>query len=462
MDVKKLYEEKLCSPEEAVKCVKSGDIVDYGFIMLKPVVCDKALAERAGELENVCVYVGLTIPPIPAIAKHPKSFIYNDWHFSKVTRFGQKQGIPIFYNPLLFSRGVHTVLKDDKIPGFRSYYFNEPEKAKDVKIIAITQATSMDENGNFNFGITNAATLAMLENVDVVIIEVNKKMPWAMGGSEEVIHISKVDYVVEAPDDQGPFIIPEIRLTKVDEMIASHIIEKIDNGATIQLGIGGIPSAVGKEIAKSDLKDLGGHTEMIVEGNIDMVESGVLTGVLKEIDKNKIVYTFAAGSQRLYDFIDKNPNLESHPVHYTNHPNTIQKFDNFVSINNAVQVDLFSQVNAESRVEGDLPVQLTGTGGMLDFVLGARLCKNGKSFICLPSTYKDKKRKIHSRIVPTFKPGTIVTVPRTLVDYIVTEYGAVQMYSCPTWMRAKKLISIAHPDFREELTEAAKKMRIFR
>jgi len=462
MDVNNLYKEKLCSPAEAVKGVKSGDVVDYGYILLKPVECDKALAARAEELENVCIYVALTVPPIPEVAKHPKSFIYNDWHFSKITRMMKKQGLQVFHNPLIFRRGSEYYEIVDKIPGARSYYFDDPEKAKDVKKFGIFTAAPMDENGNFNMGILNAATYSMAKEADVVIVEVNQNIPIALGGSEESIHVSDVDHIVEAPPEQQIVQIPTRKPSAVQRKIAAQVIEHIKDGDCIQLGIGGVPNSVGKLIAQSDLKDLGCHTEMLVDAYIDMIESGVMTGAKKNIDKNKVIYTFAIGTTTMHDFINNNDKLESHPVSYTNDSKIIQKIDNFVSVCNAVQVDLFGQVNAESRVVDGIPEQVSGTGGILDWVQGSQMSKNGRSFICLPSTYKPKGGKKQSRIVPTFEPGTIVSIPRGVVDYIVTENGAVKLVGSPVWSRAKKLISIAHPDFQEELTEAAKKMGILR
>jgi acyl-CoA hydrolase len=232
----------------------------------------------------------------------------------------------------------------------------------------------------------------------------------------------------------------------------------IHDGCCIQLGIGGMPNAVGKAIAKSDLKNLGGHTEMFVDAYVDMIESGRMNGSMKEIDKWRTAYTFALGSTRMYDYLHNNPACVSYSVDYTNDPRVICRLDNFVSINNAVQVDLYSQVNAES--EGFK--QISGNGGMWDFVLGAQWSNGGKSFICLMSTYKDKDGNRRSRIVPTFSPGSITTIPRQMVDYIVTEYGAIQLRAKPTWMRAEMIISIAHPDFRDDLVKQAEKMGIWR
>jgi acyl-CoA hydrolase len=250
--------------------------------------------------------------------------------------------------------------------------------------------------------------------------------------------------------------------TDVDRQIADHIMRYIDDGCCIQLGIGGMPNLVGEMIADSDLKNLGGHTEMFVDAFVKMIASGKMNGSRKNIDHDLCSYTFALGSKMMYDFMDDNPGLIAYPVDYTNNESIISEIDNFVSVNNALQVDLFSQVNAESLVINGVPQQISGNGGMLDFVMGAFRSQGGRSFICLSSTYKDSEGKMQSRILPSFEPGTIVTVPRQAVDFIVTEYGAVRLAACPTWMRAEKLISIAHPDFRDDLIKSAEKMNIWR
>ena len=218
-----------------------------------------------------------------------------------------------------------------------------------------------------------------------------------------------------------------------------------------------MPGAVGTAIAESDLKNLGGHTEMFVDAYVDMIEAGRMNGMAKNFDRGRVAFTFAIGSQRMYDFMHDNPFCASYPVGYTNDPRVISGLDNFISIVNAVEVDLYSQVNGESSNT----VQISGNGGMWDFVLGSQWSKGGKSFICLASTYKDKEGNLKSRIVPTMEPASITTVPRQMVDYIATEYGAVRLRAKPTWWRAEELISIAHPQFQDELIKEAQKMNIW-
>lgn len=435
------YQSKLVSAEEAVKVVQPGSIVDWGFFNGKPVLLDQALARRHAELRDVSIYTAVSIPPIPEICQYPESFTYHDWQWSKVTRM-IKSASKVYYSPVLYHMAP-------------SYYRQNYAPHRSVAMIRVAP---MDPAGYFNLGPQNSETAAKCEMADTVIVEVLKNMPVCPGGGQESIHISRVDYIVEAPDDHALPSLPGAQPTATDITISDHIMEHIHDGCCIQLGIGGMPNAVGTSIAKSDLKNLGGHTEMFVDAYVDMIESGRMTGAVKEIDRWRTSYTFALGSTRMYDFLNNNPACASYSVDYTNDPRVICQLDNFISINNAVQVDLYTQVNAES--EGFK--QISGNGGMWDFVLGAQWSKGGKSFICLMSTYKDKDGNLRSRIVPTFSPGSITTIPRQMVDYIVTEYGVAQMKGKPTWMRAEMIINLAHPDFRDDLIRQAEKMDIWR
>ncbi len=442
MEYSREYKKKLVTPEQAAAVVKSGDIVDYGFFNGKPVLFDQALAERHAELEEVSIYGAVTLPPVPETAKHPGSFIYHDWQFSKITRIMQRDYSLGFYSPILYHRAPHM---------YRNTTYN-------YRNVAVSAVSPMDANGYFNLGPQNSETLANMEMAEHVVVEVNPNMPVCLGGAEESVHISQVDYIIEAPNEQALPDIPGADPSAEDELIARHIMEYVHDGCCIQLGIGGMPNAVGKLIAESDLKDLGGHTEMLVDAYVDMIESGRMTGRLKTFDRYRVAYTFAIGSQRLYDFMDNNPAIASYPVDYTNDPRIIAKHDNFISICNAMEIDLYSQVNAES-----LGIhQVSGNGGMWDFVLGAQWSQGGKSFICLTSTYTDSNGEKHSRIKPFFEKETITTIPRQMVDYVVTEYGAAQMQARPTWQRAEELINLAHPDFRDELVKEAERMKIWR
>ena len=315
----------------------------------------------------------------------------------------------------------------------------------------------MDEFGYFNFGPSISHMRALCEVADAVIVEVNQNMPRCLGGFEESIHISDVTYVVEG-ENPPMWTLGASPATPVDEAVAKLIVSEVPNGACLQLGIGGMPNAVGSMIAQSDLKDLGVHTEMYVDGFVDMALAGKITGAHKSIDRGRQTYAFAAGSQKLYDYLNNNPACMGAPVDYTNDVRVVAQLDNFISINNAVDVDLFGQVNAESSGVR----HISGAGGQLDFVLGAYLSKGGKSFICCSSTMKGKDGTLTSRIRPTLREGSIVTDTRSNLHYLVTEYGIVNLKGLATWQRAEAIIGIAHPDFREELIRQAEAMGIWR
>ena len=441
MDYQKMYQEKLTTPEEAVKVVKSGDWVDYGWCTNHPVALDKALAARKDELFDVKVRGGVTMW-MPEIAKAEDAgdhFTWNSWHCSGIDRKIITKGMG-FFNPMRYS----------ELPRF--YRENI-----DVDV-AMIQVTPMDSHGNFSYALAASHLADMLERAKVIILEVNRNMPWVYGLTGSEINIKDVDYVVEGDNPEVAQLGGGGEPTAVDKAVAELIVPQIPNGACLQLGIGGMPNTIGAMIAQSDLKDLGVHTEMYVDGFVDMALAGKITGRNKSLDKGRQVYAFAAGSKKLYDYVDRNPDVMAAPVDYTNDVRVLAQLDNFISINNAIDLDLFGQVNAESAGLK----HISGTGGQLDFVMGAYLSKGGKSFICLSSTVTGKDGTVKSRIVPTLTPGSIATDPRSCVHYIVTEYGMVNLKGLSTWQRAEALISIAHPDFREQLIQDAEKMHIWR
>lgn len=442
MDYLKEYREKLTTAEEAVKDVHSGSWVDYGWTTGTPVMLDRALAERADELENVNIRGGILLwePEIFKVENVAEHFSWNSWHMSGIERKAISKGIS-YYSPMRFS----------ELPK----YYRENIGHLDV---AMFQVAPMDRHGYFNFGPNASHMSAICDVADVIIVEVNENMPRCLGGFEEGIHISKVDYIVEGENPAMGILGAGAPPTEVDEKVARLIIDEIPDGACLQMGIGAMPNAVGAMIAQSDLKDLGVHTEMYIDAFVDIAEKGKITGLKKNIDKGRQTYAFAAGTQKLYDYIDNNPECMSAPVDYTNAIDKIAAIDNFISINNAVDVDLFGQINAESSGVR----HISGSGGQLDFVLGAYLSKGGKSFVCCSSTFKSKDGRIHSRIRPTLTEGSIVTDTRTNAHYIVTEYGKVCLKGMSTWQRAEALIGIAHPNFRDELVKEAEKMNIWR
>ena len=320
------------------------------------------------------------------------------------------------------------------------------------------QVAPMDSHGYFNFG-PNASHLgAVCETSKKIIVEVNENMPRCLGGFEEGIHISQVAMIVEGSNPAIDAMGAAAPATEVDEAVAKYIVDEIPDGACLQLGIGGMPNAVGSLIAQSDLKDLGVHTEMYVDAFVDIAKAGKITGLRKTRDKGRQVYAFGSGTKKLYDYLNENPECMSAPVNYTNDMSVIASIDNFISINNAVDIDLFGQVNAESAGTK----HISGAGGQLDFVLGAYLSKGGKSFICCSSTFKNKAGELQSRILPTLNQGSIVTDTRANLHYLVTEYGKVNLKGLATWQKCEAIISVAHPQFRDQLIKEAEKMHIWR
>ena len=441
MDYQALYQQKLTTPEQAVKAVKSGDWVDYGWCTNHPVALDRALAARKDELTDVKVRGGVTMW-MPEIAKADDAgdhFTWNSWHCSGVDRKIIAKGMG-FFAPIRYS----------ELPRFYRDGLTVD--------VAMLQVTPMDSHGNFSYALAASHLADMLDKAKVIILEVNQNLPWVYGLTGCEINIADVDYVVEGDNPAVAQLGGGGEPTDVDRAVAKLIVEQIPNGACLQLGIGGMPNTVGSMIAQSDLKDLGVHTEMYVDGFVDMAMAGKLTGRSKNLDKGRQVYAFAAGTQKLYDYVNRNPDVMAAPVDYTNDVRVLAQLDNFISINNAIDMDLFGQVNAESAGLK----HISGTGGQLDFVMGAYLSKGGKSFICMSSTVTGKDGSMKSRIVPTLTPGSIATDPRSCVHYIVTEYGMVNLKGLSTWERAEALISIAHPDFRDQLVRDAEKMNIWR
>ena len=316
----------------------------------------------------------------------------------------------------------------------------------------------MDKHGNFNFGLNASHLRAVTEVADKVIIEINENMPTCLGGFEHEINIKDVDYIIEGENPEIAAL-PKGSFGEVDKKVAELIVEEIPNGATLQLGIGGMPNAVGSLIADSDLKDLGVHTEMYVDAFVDMAKKGKITGAKKNIDRFRQVYGFAAGSKDMYEYLNFNADAMAAPVSYTNDARIISQIDNFVSINNAVNIDLFGQVSSESSGAR----HISGAGGQLDFVLGAYLSKGGKSFICLSSKFMNKKTgKEESRIVPNFETFSAITAARPNTHWLVTEYGKFNCKGKSTWQRAEGIINLAAPEFREDLIKEAEKMNIWR
>ena len=433
------YQEKLRSAEQVAQMVKSGDRIFFAEFALRPESLDQALAGCAQRLRDVRVE-GVCITKVPTfIEADPKRehFIYNDWHFSGVSRNLYHQGL-CSYIPFTYHQGPRVIRK------YTDYDF------------VYVSVRPMDDQGYFNFGMCNSITSAAITKAKNVVVEINENMPHCLGGNQESVHISRVDFIVEGKNPPIQEVMPA-NPSKTDVKIAEHIMKEIEDGACLQLGIGGLPNVIGSMIAESDLKDLGVHTEMLVDSMVDLYNEGKITGNQKTIDRFKMAYTFAMGTRKLYDFLHNNPACASYPVNYTNDPRIIGVNSKVVAINNAIEIDLFSQVCSESAGIA----QISGTGGQFDFIFGAFYSRGGKGIIGINSTFTNKEGNVHSRIVPTLRPGSIVTVPRSIVQYVATEYGIVQLKGKSTWERAEALIGIAHPMFRDELTRQAQEMKIW-
>jgi len=447
------YKRKLVSPEEAAKAVKSGDRVHFPVFAGFPKATANALVDRMNELEGVEISSMLMQQPVGDIftrlesiegsEKHIKT---NEWFtVNAITRELYRTGRAEF-TPSHFRETGRLMIEYVKA---------------DVAIVALSR---IDDQGFGSFSVANAAARESVEaakkNGGKVIFEINKKLPRILG--DNFIHISEADYIVE--HDAEPATIPDIVPRELDMTIGQYVADLVEDGSTIQLGVGGQPNAVGKLLEGK--KDLGVHTEMLVDAFKHLFELGVITNRKKTLHPRKIVCTFTGGSKELYNWADNNQMIECRPVAYTNDPFVIAQNCKQIAINSAIMVDLMGQV-ASANIGFR---QFTGTGGQMDFNRGAFLSPGGKAFIVLDSTGRVNKKfettgqgvlangDIISRIVPMMPEGQVITLPRTETHYVVTEYGVAMLKGKSTRQRAEALINIAHPDYRSELKARAKKM----
>ena len=420
------------SAEQAAGLVRSGMWLDYGVALTQPDVFDKALAARADALESVKIRSCLTLKPRAVLEADPEGlhFYWFSWHFSGYDRKQHDSG-----------RCNYMPLNLGEVPDYYRRFLAPVD-------IVILKTCPVDGNGYFNFSACNLWLRAIVERARVVIVEVTQGLPYAYG-EQNGVHVSEVDYIIEG-DHQPAVELPNPPPNEIDRAVARRIAAEVEDGACLQIGIGGMPNAVCTLLLESGVRDLGVHTEMLTDGIAELYQAGRITGAKKTLDPGKITYTFALGSRALYAAINRNPDFLCCPVDYTNSHPMIIRNERVISINNTTQVDLQGQAASES----DGHRHISGTGGQLQFVRGAYASPGGKSFICLASTY-EKRGERRSRIVLNLTPGNIVTTPRSDVMYVVTEYGMVNLKAKSVAERALALISIAHPDFREELERQA-------
>ncbi len=425
MDYKKLYKEKLTTACEAVKHIPSNCRVVTGHATGEPTVIVDAMVENYLQYENVEIVhlvamgnCGYTRPEMKGHLRH---------------------------NALFVGAGTREAVHDGRADFTPTFFYQVPRlfKTKLPVDVAIIQVSPPDENGNCSFGVSCDFTKPAADLAKIVIAQVNDQMPMTYG--DNFINIKDIDFIVEV---SKPLIeLPSPVIGDVEKAIGEYCASLIEDGSTLQLGIGAIPDAV--LLFLKDKKDLGIHSEMFSDGIVDLYSSGAVNNSKKTLHPGKMIVTFLMGSKKLYDFVNNNPVVELYPVDYVNDPLTIMKNNKMVSINSALQVDLMGQVCAEAIGLK----QFSGVGGQVDYIRGVSMAEDGKAIIAMPSTAAKGKL---SRIVPFLDHGSCVTTSRNDVEYIVTEYGIANLRGKSLKQRAKELISIAHPDFKDELAKEYK------
>ena len=430
--------QKFVSPEQAVMAVQSGDWVDYGFGAGFPDLLDSALAARKEELHDVKIRGGLVIRPrIEIVESDPEqeSFTYYSWHIGDYERKLQTRGLVKFLPVML--RSLPCLYRDKHI-------------RCDVAFVPVSKPNA---EGYCGLGISNYAWRTIFESARTVIFEINEHYPRLQGvdGSHRV-HLSEADYVVEGTHEPLP-LRSYHEPSETDIAIAKLVVDQIPDGAVLSLGVGGVPYTVAKMLAESDKKDLGCHTGTISDAFLELYKAGKLTNARKELDTSRSAWNLAMGSQALYDWLDAEPDI-FYPgdLDYIHSVERISRLSNVISINGGVQLDLMGQENAESAGTR----QLSGIGGQMDFLEGAYRSKGGKGFICINASRVTKDGERKSNIVAAIPSGSTISAPRTMIQYVATEYGIAELSGKSLRERAEAMAAIAHPDFREELLKYAK------
>lgn len=440
MNIHELYKSKVKRVEEAIQVIKSNEFIITGLGGNEPIelLNNLHLLKKRGvkncELTN-CLPIGSY--SFFNDSQYRDTIETTSWFYTSALRKAQKNNLSTFvpqHLHLAFTKRRHA--------------------AEGRQIVLLTTCSPMDNHGYLSLSLGCTYERDVIDHGAKVIVEVNPDFPRTFG--DTLLHISEIDVIVETTREVPT--LPEIPLNDRDKIIGKYVADLIDDGSTIQLGIGGIPNAVAEALKVK--KHLGIHTEMFTDGMVDLIESGAVDNSRKTLCKGKSIATFAFGSRKLYDFLDNNPSVELRHGKWTNNPFVIGQNHKMISINTTIEIDLFGQCASEAIGYE----QISGTGGQSDTAVGAQICEEGKSFITLYSTAKIKNEKgekiIVSKITPTLKEGATVSLSRNDVDYVVTEYGVAWLRGRSGRERARKLIEIAHPDFRTSLLEEAKKMKL--
>jgi acyl-CoA hydrolase len=430
MSFQTIYQSKRVTPEGALDQLRNGDFIVVPTGVGEPPTLLTALSEQRRRFQDIKVAQILAVRKFdyfdPETVDHVRHMAF---FFGGASRAGGQQG-SIDFIPCSFS-DIPVMIQRGQIPAD----------------VVFSMASPMDEKGFFSLSLGPDYTMAAVAKARAIVLEVNPNVPFAYGNCQ--VHVSQVSALVESSEPVLEVGLPKIG--PVQQAIGKYVADMIDDGSTLQIGYGGIPDAVVMQLAGKH--DLGIHTEMIGDGILTLIESGAITNRKKNYLPGKMVATFALGSKKLYQFMERNPALEMHPADFTNDPYLAGQNDKLVSINATLQIDLLGQCGSESL--GPLPY--SGSGGQVDFVRAANRSRDGKSFIVLPATARDDTL---TRIVPTLTPGTHVTTGKNDINYVVTEFGVAQLRGKSAKQRAQEMIAIAHPDFRAELTEGARRLNL--